>query len=58
MTRKLIEPVYLKRQPHRDGLKRLQLAYQVLIESTKQASTEEQPDEKSSSQQQEVEKCQ
>lgn len=54
MARKRIETVYLKRQPHRDGLKRLQLAYQLLIESAKQASTEEQPNATSGSQLQEV----
>ena len=58
MARKRIEMVYLNRQPHRDGLRRLQLTYQLLIESAKQASTEEQPNEKPSSQLQEVEKCQ
>jgi hypothetical protein len=31
MARKQIETVYLERLPHRDGLRRLQLAYQLLI---------------------------
>lgn len=34
MARRRIEAVQLVRQPHRDGLKRLQLAYQRLIEAT------------------------
>ena len=38
MARKQIETVWLERQPHRDSVKRLQLAYQLLIASTKQVS--------------------
>ncbi len=58
MTRKQIKTVSLERQAHRDGLKRLQLAYQLLIESEKQASCKEEIDEKSNSQLSEVKKCQ
>ena len=57
MARKQIETVYLERQPHRDSMKRLQLAYQLLIESAKRVSTEEKMSEAVKSQQREVEKC-
>jgi hypothetical protein len=58
MARKQIGTVYLERQPHRDGLKRLQLTYQLLIEAAKQVTTEEKQNEDQNSQSQEVEKCQ
>ncbi len=58
MTRKQIKTVCLERQPHRDGIKRLQFAYQLLIESAKQASVKEEIDKKSGSQLPEVKKCQ
>lgn len=57
MARKQIETVCLERQPHRDSMKRLQLAYQLLMESAKRASTEEKMSEELKWQQQEVEKC-
>ena len=58
MARKQIKTVSLERQPHRDGMKRLQFTYQLLIESAKQASFKEEINEKSSSHLPEVKKCQ
>lgn len=58
MARKQIETVYLERQPHRDSTKRLQLAYQLLIESAKENSAEVEISEEPNSPQREVEKCQ
>ena len=56
MARKQIGTVYLERQPHRDGLKRLQLTYQLLIEAAKEVTTKEKQNENPNSQSQEVEK--
>ena len=58
MARKQIETVWLERQPHRESVKRLQLAYQLLIESAKQVSAVEEIMEETNLQPQEVEKCQ
>ena len=58
MARKQIETVYLERQPHRDSMKCLQLAYQLLIESAKHNSAEVELSEEPNSPQREVEKCQ
>lgn len=38
MARKQIKTVHLERQPHREALKRLGLAYQQLIAAAAQAS--------------------
>lgn len=56
MARKRIEKVHLQRQPHRDGLRRLQLAYRLLLADAQQA-TDTQTKEKQSLPSQEVEKC-
>jgi len=58
MARKQIEMVWLERQPHRESVKRLQLAYQLLIESAKQVSAVEEIMDETNPQPQEVEKCQ
>jgi len=58
MARKQIGTVYLERQPHRNGLKRLQLAYQLLIADANQVIAEEKHGQNPKPHSQEVEKCQ
>ena len=58
MARKQITTVRLERQPHRDAIHRLSLAYEYLAEAAKQASQPAERQEQIDPPSQEVKSCQ